>query len=475
MPPPRSLQPPKPHPMRQGQGNTGAVIDLENDDENTMDVDDAIDFEAELAQDSRVLAKREGRVAPPRQAGRQQRQNLQPDTPSPPPRRKAHVSDDDDSDAGRTRKRGRGRAAERSIANNPYCAGFQQQQQMKEQQQQHYGDGGDFRTARDKYDADLRAKGKGAGTRGKRPRVEEEDEGDGMDVARTISKAVLGPRRARFSAPKKAGEKGKKTPVGGKEKEENSALREALLGAVVTDTPNVRWDDVAGLTAAKEALKETVILPKRFPEMFGGNRKPWKGILLYGPPGTGKSYLAKAVATEAESFFISVSSSDLVSKWQGESEKLVKEMFALAREEAPSIVFIDEIDSLVSSRSDGDSESSRRIKTEFLVQMDGVGNGTDGVLVLGATNIPWGLDDALLRRMERRVYIPLPDAESRALMFKLHTKEEDEEKVDLSEEDFEALADMSEGFSGSDIKVLSRDANMTPVSRLLFLLGSTKA
>jgi vacuolar protein-sorting-associated protein 4 len=127
--------------------------------------------------------------------------------------------------------------------------------------------------------------------------------------------------------------------------EDSAKMRGALSGAIVTEKPNVRWSDVAGLTGAKDALKEAVILPQKFPQMFTGNRKPWKGILLYGPPGTGKSYLAKAVATEANSHFFSVSSSDLVSKWQGESEKLVKELFAMARESAPAIVFIDEIDS----------------------------------------------------------------------------------------------------------------------------------
>lgn len=244
------------------------------------------------------------------------------------------------------------------------------------------------------------------------------------------------------------------------EDEETKKLRLALESAIVTEKPNIKWDDVAGLEGAKSALKEAVILPKKFPQMFVGKRKPWKGILLYGPPGTGKSFLAKAVATESDSYFFSVSSSDLVSKWQGESEKLVNQLFVMARQKGNSIVFIDEIDSLVSTRSDTESESSRRIKTEFLVQMDGVGSNSDGVLVLGATNIPWGLDDALLRRMERRIYIPLPDRIARARMFRLHLGDTPNT---LAQEDFDYLAQISDGYSGSDLKTVARDAIMSPV------------
>jgi vacuolar protein-sorting-associated protein 4 len=138
-----------------------------------------------------------------------------------------------------------------------------------------------------------------------------------------------------------------------KEDAEKNKLRGALAGAIQSEKPNIKWDDVAGLDAAKAALKEAVILPARFPQLFTGKRRPWKGILLYGPPGTGKSYLAKAVATEANSAFFAVSSSDLVSKWQGESERLVKTLFEMGREQKPSVIFIDEIDSLCSNRSEG--------------------------------------------------------------------------------------------------------------------------
>uniref|UniRef100_A0A2K5KTY6 vesicle-fusing ATPase n=1 Tax=Cercocebus atys TaxID=9531 RepID=A0A2K5KTY6_CERAT len=154
---------------------------------------------------------------------------------------------------------------------------------------------------------------------------------------------------------------------------EKKKLQEQLMGAVVMEKPNIRWNDVAGLEGAKEALKEAVILPIKFPHLFTGKRTPWRGILLFGPPGTGKSYLAKAVATEANnSTFFSVSSSDLMSKWLGESEKLVKNLFELARQHKPSIIFIDEVDSLCGSRNENESEAARRIKTEFLVQMQGL-------------------------------------------------------------------------------------------------------
>ncbi|KAJ8378002.1 hypothetical protein AAFF_G00249390 [Aldrovandia affinis] len=239
---------------------------------------------------------------------------------------------------------------------------------------------------------------------------------------------------------------------------EKKKFQNQLQGAIIMEKPNIM------LEGAKEALKEAVILPIKFPHLFTGKRTPWRGILLFGPPGTGKSYLAKAVATEANnSTFFSISSSDLVSKWLGESEKLVKNLFSLAREHKPSIIFIDEIDSLCGSRSENESEAARRIKTEFLVQMQGVGNDNEGVLVLGATNIPWTLDSAIRRRFEKRIYIPLPEEHARSFMFKLHLGSTPNS---LTESDFVTLGKKTEGYSGADISVIVRDALMQPVRKV---------
>jgi len=245
---------------------------------------------------------------------------------------------------------------------------------------------------------------------------------------------------------------------------EKKKMQEKLSGAIVMEKPNIQWNDVAGLENAKESLKEAVILPIKFPQLFTGKRKPWRGILLYGPPGTGKSYLAKAVATEAgNSTFFSVTAADLLSKWLGESEKLVKNLFDLARAHKPSIIFIDEVDSLCSSRSDNESESARRVKTEFLVQMQGVGNNMDSILVLGATNIPWSLDAAIRRRFEKRIYISLPEVGARKIMFQnnLGTTPNN-----LSENDYLELARKAEGYSGADISIVVRDALMIPIRRI---------
>ncbi|KAJ5773594.1 hypothetical protein N7457_008490 [Penicillium paradoxum] len=292
--------------------------------------------------------------------------------------------------------------------------------------------------------------------------------GEYMDRAEKL-KNHLAEDRKKPSAVGANGKVAQGSGKGGKEDDDNGEdaeakkLRSALQGAILSDKPNVKWEDVAGLENAKEALKEAVILPIKFPHLFTGKRQPWKGILLYGPPGTGKSYLAKAVATEANSTFFSVSSSDLVSKWMGESERLVKQLFNMARENKPAIIFIDEVDALCGPRGEGESEASRRIKTELLVQMDGVGKDSKGVLILGATNIPWQLDAAIRRRFQRRVHISLPDVNARMKMFMLAVGTT---PCQMTQTDYRQLADLSEGYSGSDISIAVQDALMQPIRKI---------
>ena len=266
---------------------------------------------------------------------------------------------------------------------------------------------------------------------------------------------------------KKAMEKGKgKEKKGGNgegdEDEEAKKLEEQLSGCLVSEKPNVKWSDVAGLDKAKEALKEAVVLPIRFPQLFQGKRKPWKGILLYGPPGTGKSFLAKAAATETGGKFFSVSAANIVSKWMGESEKLIKGLFDLARKNRPAVIFLDEIDSVLSARSDSENDATRRLKTEFLIQMQGVGNDDEGILVLGATNIPWGLDPAVRRRFQKKIYIGLPEVDARRVMFQLNLGKT---ANTLTEEQFDDLAERTEGYSGSDIATLTQDAIYEPIRK----------
>jgi vacuolar protein-sorting-associated protein 4 len=245
---------------------------------------------------------------------------------------------------------------------------------------------------------------------------------------------------------------------------EESAMRSRLQSAILVEKPNVHWSDVAGLAEAKRQLIQTLILPFKIPQFFTGSRAPWRGILLYGPPGTGKSFLAKACATEADgSTFLSVTTSDLISKWMGESEKLIRALFDTARDAGKAVVFIDEIDSILRARSGEEGDAPRRVKTEFLIQMDGVGKSLDGVLILGATNAPWDLDPAARRRFEKRIYIPLPDREARETLVSLKTRGIG---CAISDADVAQIAEWTEGYSGADIAILCRDAAIAPLNRI---------
>lgn len=247
---------------------------------------------------------------------------------------------------------------------------------------------------------------------------------------------------------------------GDDDKDSDDELKKALENVIIKVKPDLKFKDVAGLEKAKEALKEAIILPIQFPKMYETMKiDPHKGILMYGPPGTGKSFLAKACAGESDCTFLSVSSSDLMSKYQGESERLIKTLFQMARDAKPSIIFIDEIDSLCGTRGEGQSESSRRVLTEFLVQMQGVGNDMKGVLVLGATNLPWGLDSAIRRRFVKRVLIPLPDVESRKQIITMTLKN----SMTLSNEQIEDVANRTEGYNASDVVNMLNDAKYAPL------------
>lgn len=278
----------------------------------------------------------------------------------------------------------------------------------------------------------------------------------------------------------------------------DDAAAKQILNEIVVKGDEVHWTDVAGLEIAKNALRETVVYPFLRPDLFMGLREPARGMLLFGPPGTGKTMLARAVATESRSTFFSISASSLTSKYLGESEKLVRALFALAKELAPSIIFVDEIDSLLSQRSGaGEHEATRRIKTEFLIQWSDLQRAAAGraiddkdrdrgdpnrVLVLAATNLPWAIDEAARRRFVRRQYIPLPEPETRSLQLRTLLGQQ---KHELSEVDIEELVLLTDGmlalsptkhmhveltnspgFSGSDITALAKDAAMGPLRSL---------
>ena len=248
----------------------------------------------------------------------------------------------------------------------------------------------------------------------------------------------------------------------GDSKGPDTELIEMIERDCVESGVSVCWDDIAGLDSVKELLQEAVTLPLLIPNYFKGIRRPWRGVLLYGPPGTGKTLLAKAVATECKSTFFNVSASSLASKYRGESEKLVRILFDMARFYAPTVIFFDEIDALGSKRGEAtEHESSRRVKAELLVQMDGVipqgGEGSDKtVTVLAATNRPWDLDEALRRRLEKRIHIGLPDKEGRAKLFRISLAE-----LTLSNDIvIEELVSLSKNYSGADLTNVCREAAM---------------
>ncbi|KRH95111.1 AAA+-type ATPase [Pseudoloma neurophilia] len=270
-----------------------------------------------------------------------------------------------------------------------------------------------------------------------------------------------------------------------KENDQDAHLK-ARIESTIVNISEVNWADISGLERTKSLIQEIVIWPMLRPDLFTGLRSPPKGILLFGPPGTGKTMLGKCIASQIDSTFFSISASSLTSKWMGESEKTVKFLFQIAREKAPSVIFIDEIDSLLSKRAEGESEGGRKIKTEFLVQFDGILSDqpveskdvpetelddkehiikyqNKSVLVIGATNRPQEIDEAVRRRFVKRVYVPLPDQNGiKDLLKTLLSKYE----CTIQDSEYDMLSEKLIGYSGSDVYNLCREAVMEPLREI---------
>lgn len=324
--------------------------------------------------------------------------------------------------------------------------------------------GTNFKTAREHFIVDQQKK-----------HSSQLQQGQSTGVSATIKKS-LGANRSRgaFSKfvspiPRQEEEESGKTSNSNHELQiQNKQLKnfepkivELIMSEIMDHGPPVAWDDIAGLEFAKTTIKEIVVWPMLRPDIFTGLRGPPKGILLFGPPGTGKTLIGKCIACQSGATFFSISASSLTSKWVGEGEKMVRALFAIARCHQPAVIFIDEIDSLLSQRTDGEHDSSRRIKTEFLVQLDGAATAAeDRVLVVGATNRPQEIDEAARRRLAKRLYIPLPEAAAR---LQIVTNLMAQEKNQLREQELHSVVTATHGFSGADMTQLCREAALGPI------------
>ncbi|KAI3756400.1 hypothetical protein L1987_56220 [Smallanthus sonchifolius] len=301
---------------------------------------------------------------------------------------------------------------------------------------------------------------------------------DGRSVKSIPSKDTVGkgdvgtkpetaaPSEAEASAPKNA-DNAAPPPEKAPEEPDNEFEKRIRPEVIPANEVGVTFADIGALSEIKDSLQELVMLPLRRPDLFvGGLLKPCRGILLFGPPGTGKTMLAKAIASEAGASFINVSMSTITSKWFGEDEKNVRALFTLAAKVSPTIIFVDEVDSMLGSRSKGgEHEAMRKIKNEFMTHWDGLlsKSGQKQILVLAATNRPFDLDEAIIRRFERRIMVGLPSVKQREMIMRtLLSKESVIEGLDFRE-----LANMTDGFSGSDLKNLCTTAAYRPVRELI--------
>ncbi|OWF49243.1 Fidgetin-like protein 1 [Mizuhopecten yessoensis] len=323
-------------------------------------------------------------------------------------------------------------------------------EQLKLENQKKYGGGGGGGTVSTaSYGSTKKSLGtRRAGPSGKFvPPVINREEDNGPDVnMNKVQKSVFGKGTSPSSA-------SSDEPEDERLKGIEPKMIELVMNEIMDNGPQMTWSDIAGLEFAKKCIKEIVVWPMLRPDIFKGLRGPPKGLLLFGPPGTGKTLIGKCIASQSKSTFFSISASSLTSKWVGEGEKMVRALFAVARCHQPAVVFIDEIDSLLSQRSDGEHEASRRIKTEFLVQLDGAATSSDDrILVIGATNRPQEIDEAARRRFVKRLYIPLPEAQARQhIVLNLLAQQ----RYHLTENELKVIQDKSQGqaskFSDSHI------------------------
>ncbi|XP_004535444.1 katanin p60 ATPase-containing subunit A-like 2 [Ceratitis capitata] len=251
-------------------------------------------------------------------------------------------------------------------------------------------------------------------------------------------------------------------------------LADLVKTTIMRDELKLTWADMCGNTSAVDIVKEAVLMPLKYPQLFANGLRPWKSVLMHGPPGSGKTLLAKILYAETRNqvTFFNVTSSVVVSKWRGESEKIMRILFYMAQKHAPSIIFFDEIEGLTSRRDrPSDHESSKRFKNELLQLLDGMEQQTGGLFVLASTNLPWDIDDAFLRRFEKKLLVQLPNPVERAILIGKQLPI----NVSVTKEQMELFVRISEHFTGDEIRLACKEIAMQMVRRVTRAGGKREA